>query len=227
MASALPALPRAVPPRRSGFAGVSALALMCMLGREAVAAPDAGAGTPPRGDREPRSHFFPKLIANPSLLSEQVRARLQERAAARSAEPQLPALEEEGAVKPARDDARASEARVARLRRMVSFETLEGVTVLSNRGADGQERTSPSRPLPPPPAPPVDTAQPAPAGTEAAPSAPARPEKHGPRPSHAPRREDPPTRWPWLVLIGLSATALGAWVSARGRDKPRVESVRR
>lgn len=126
----------------------------------AQAAPDAGTGRaanePPQDRRvsasKGRAHspFFPKLIGAPALLSEKVRAKLEERARSRAIEQAAAGHIEPGSARataPLADSPLAEPAGIetveprvmgddVRSRRMVAFETDEGITVLSNHARD-------------------------------------------------------------------------------------------
>lgn len=166
--------------------------------------------TPP----SPRSRFFPKLIDNPAVLSERVRAQLVERVAAGAGGAPPPLLPRDDAVK--RTDPVPAVPEAVRQRRMMAFETIEGVTVLSNRAGDPSPAPVPvapdEEPSPPVPVPRSPDDEEAPArAAERAPrrrASPASPET---------ARDDAPTRWPWLVLIGTGAAAFGAWFAMRRR----------
>lgn len=214
---------------RSKLNGALAGALSAALAASAGAA-DAGA---PRGNEPPesagtlaakapgtelRSRFFPKHI-NPGMLSEKVRARLEESARTRAIEAgrngtaapgerSFPALAEpsEGVIE--RVDPPANG---AALRRMVSFENDEGVTVLSNRPKDV-----------PAPAP----AARAPFESEAAEPAPAPAQRETtqtrrlrPKPPEArsARGPEPRSTWPWFALGGTALAGVGVWWIRRGR----------
>jgi hypothetical protein len=185
-----------------------------------VRAPSEGL-SPALGDRAERrtlpSPFFPKRIGNPGILSEKVRARLEERVRSRAAEdgvpPPLPlagtdTLPPEDAVihaePPSGDTLR---------RRMISFETDEGVTILSNRRADLQ---SPA-PAPLPSAPVVtrqSAEEPVPERSEATETRSLRARRAPP-----PRRKETSTSWGWIALVAGGAGGLGFWWLKRGRSR--------
>lgn len=187
------------------------LALFALL---AAAQQDAGADSE-RASAHPeqRSRFFPKLVTNPSLLSDRVRARLAESGGEWKGG-SLAAAPEDTIVRADDVDDAAAVATEARVGRMFSFETSEGVTVLSNRP---QEAPPPARAS----AEPVVEESPVPLQKVEPGPAMERSEPHESRSAagaEPPRVVDGgPSRWPWLLLIGSGAAAFGAWFALRGR----------
>lgn len=189
--------------------------LIAGFGASAGAATDAGSSAAQTNGTELRSRFFPKHI-NSGMLSEKVRARLEESARARAIE-----AGENGAAAPAERSAPPPPpaARVqdviervdipangTALRRVVSFQNDEGVTVLSNRPRDLPTvvRAAPTRIESEP-----EELAAAPAQQEPVTEA----RRLRPKASVARSARDPEPRavWPWLALGGTAFAGLGVW----------------
>lgn len=157
------------------------------------------------------------------MLSEKVRARLEERARMRAIQDGVTAGSP-GAAPPSLPlSAEPSEGVIQRadplggttpMRRMVSFENDDGVTVLSNHPRD-----VPAAAIPAPPArieAAVAEPPPEPVERETTEVRPLRP-KPVARTARAP---EPRSAWPWFLIGGTAFAGLGAWWLRRGRGGP-------
>ncbi len=100
------------------------------------------------------------------------------------------------------------------LRRMVSFENDDGVTVLSNRTMDLPEPAAPA-----PPARIGSEVAEAPSERVASEVTEALPLR--PRPlARGSRAPEPSTVWPWFLVGGAALAGLGVWWLRRGRGGP-------